>query len=67
MAEVYRLLFCGTCHKKIEKDEALTEWEGDIYCEPCFADYLSMIEERVLKTMEEEYGDDSPFKKKPEK
>ena len=42
-ATIISLVFCNTCHKRIKTKESYTKWEGSIYCEPCFEDYLDMV------------------------
>lgn len=40
---VISLMFCNTCHKRIKQEEPHMRWEGSLYCEPCFEDYLEMV------------------------
>lgn len=42
-AQIISLTFCNTCHKRIKKKEAFTQWEGSIYCDSCFEEYLDMV------------------------
>lgn len=43
-AKVYTLAICHTCHRVIKKDEHYVPWENSLYCEPCFDEYLELIE-----------------------
>lgn len=44
MAIIYQLTICHTCHTVIKKNEGFTVWENSNYCEPCFDEYLELIE-----------------------
>lgn len=42
-AKVVELVICQTCHKRIKGDEPNIQWEGHVYCDPCFDIYLELI------------------------
>lgn len=44
MAKIYYLIKCTVCKKRIKENDSFTKWEGEHYCEPCFDEYLDMIE-----------------------
>ncbi|AQQ55488.1 hypothetical protein [Planococcus lenghuensis] len=44
MAEIYHLTICAMCRRKIRTNETYTRWESAFYCEPCFDDYLDLLE-----------------------
>ena len=44
MAKIYYLIRCTGCRKRIEDNENFTVWEKEHYCEPCFDEYLEMID-----------------------
>lgn len=44
MAKIYQLRFCCTCRKPIREDDSYTRWEKEMYCEPCFDEYLAIVE-----------------------
>ncbi|WP_084242366.1 hypothetical protein [Planomicrobium okeanokoites] len=43
MAEILYLIKCTACNKRIKQNENFTVWENEHYCEPCFDEYLDMI------------------------
>jgi len=48
MAKIYQLRFCCICRKPIKEDDSYTRWEKEVYCEPCFDEYLEIIEAAEL-------------------
>lgn len=44
MAIIYYLTICHTCHHVIQKNQAVTIWEGSNYCDSCFDEYLELVE-----------------------
>lgn len=47
-AKVHQLVICHMCHHQI-KDEVFTEWEGSVYCEPCFELYKELVSPMDVK------------------
>lgn len=43
MAEIYYLIKCTVCKKRIKENNNFTVWEGEHYCEPCFDEYLEVV------------------------
>lgn len=44
MAKIYYLIRCSVCNKRIKDHESFTEWEKAHYCEPCFDQYMELID-----------------------
>lgn len=43
MATIHYLIRCTGCKKRVKENDNFTVWEGEHYCEPCFDEYLDMI------------------------
>jgi len=43
MATIQYLIRCTGCKKRVKENENFTVWEVEHYCEPCFDEYLDMI------------------------
>lgn len=54
MAKIYQLLFCSTCRNRIKENESFTEWEKEVYCEPCFDEYMELVTPKELSKSKNE-------------
>lgn len=43
VAKILYLIKCTVCQKRIKENDNFTVWEKEHYCEPCFDEYLDVI------------------------
>ncbi|WP_211656165.1 MULTISPECIES: hypothetical protein [Planococcus] len=58
MAKILYLIRCTACNKRIKNSESYTFWEKEYYCEPCFDDYLEIVDPNIFLNQENKHDDE---------
>ena len=47
--KIVRLVICHKCHSQISESDTYTRYNGSIYCDYCFLDFVNNIELKDLE------------------